>query len=406
MEIRPANREDIRPVAELWVHSFPGERSVGERMHALETAGDAGGIETVHVAQDVSGLAGAMKMLPMRQFFGGAAVPMMGLAAVAVAPHARRRGVARELCEYALRSAVDAGQAVSVLYPFRPAFYAKFGWAMVGELQRWIFRPESLMPRDEGPVRLADDTDERAIRACYERAAARSNGMVERSRRAWRQHLDAPDAHAFVLDDGGVLAYLIARYGRSRSPQRRPLFVREIVADDDAAYRVMVGWIRRQSDLWRRIRYDASPDERFDQLLSDPRPPDHVDTRWLWAPTATVLRGPMLRIVNVRSAFELRREWGTDEPLRFTLHVEDALVAGNTGDHTVEFTGTATTVRPGAAGCDAGLALDIGTLAQLYAGELRVTDAVRLGRARVAGDVARIERFFRPRTAFRLLDEF
>jgi predicted acetyltransferase len=405
MEIRKASRSDIRRVAELWVHSFPGERSVAERMHALETGGSASGIDVVWLAEDADGLAGASKLLPMVQYFAGSAVPMLGLAAVAVAPHARRRGVARRICEHALRTAHAEGRPVSVLYPFRPEFYARYGWALTGQLHRYTFRPETLMAPDAGAVRLARESDETAIRACYERVALQSNGMIQRGPRAWKQHLDAPGAYAWVLDDGGVRGYLIARYGKSRSTERRPLHVRELVAEDEAAYRSLLGWIPRQRDLWRRVSYDALPDEHFDMRLEDPRPPGHVNTRWLWSPTARVLRGPMLRIADVRAAFELRSAWGTETPCSFTLRVEDPQLAENSGDFLVEFTGTATRVTPGATDGPV-ISLGIGTLALLYTGELRVSEAVRLEKASVEGDVRPVEAFFRARSGFRMLDEF
>jgi predicted acetyltransferase len=407
MQIRRADRSDIRRVAELWIHSFPGERTLAERMHMLETGGAWGGIETVHVVDDGHALAGALKLQEMTQYFGGEGIPMMGLAAVAVSSGARRRGVGKDLCEYALRVAAERGDALSVLYPFRPEFYARFGWALVGEIRRYRFRPEALAIDVAAPVRLAAAEDENGIRACYERFAHRSNGLVARGPRAWRQHLDAPGVWAYVHDDDGITGYMLVRYGRSRSPQRKPLVVREVIADDDTAYRSLLGWIPRQRDLWRRVHYDAWPDERFDLLLSDPRPPGHVAVRWLWNPTARVLQGPMLRILDVKSAFERRGSWGSKEPVSFTLDVRDTHLPRNHGTFRVEWNGSETQLERVAA-ADAGtrIALDIGTLAQLYAGEIGLTNATRAHRAVVEGDAAGVEAFFAARSSFRLLDEF
>ncbi len=407
MELRRADRSDIRRVAELWIHSFPSERTLTERMHVLETGGPLGGIETVHVAEDHDGeLVGALKLLEMTQYFGGEGIPMMGLAAVAVAATARRRGMARELCLYALRVASERGDALSVLYPFRPAFYGRLGWAAVGELHRYVFRPEDLRLDVDAPVRLATSEDEAGMRACYERVAHRSNGLVDRGTRAWRQRLDAANTHAYAYDDDGITGYMIVRYGRSRSPERRPLLIRELVADDDTAYRGLLGWIPRQRDLWRRVMYDAWPDERFDLFLNDPRPPGYVNARWLWWPTARVLRGPMLRILDVKSAFERRGGWGSDAPVRFTLEVRDTELPRNHGTFHIAWDGTETSVAREGPGDGAHIALDIGTLAQLYTGELGVGEAARAHRAVIEGDASAVEPFFRPRSSFRLLDEF
>jgi hypothetical protein len=52
MEIREAGVSEIRAVADLWMHTFPGERTFAERVAVLETGGIHGGIETVRVAVD------------------------------------------------------------------------------------------------------------------------------------------------------------------------------------------------------------------------------------------------------------------------------------------------------------------------------------------------------------------
>jgi predicted acetyltransferase len=406
MKIRRADRSDIRRVAELWVHCFPGERTLAERMHTLETGGAWGGIETVHIAEDGRDrVAGALKLHEMTQYYGGEGIPLMGVAAVAVGAASRRRGVGRLLCEYALRTGVERGDVLSALFPFRPDFYARFGWATAGALHRYMFRPESVALDVDAPIRLAAAEDETGIRACYERMAHRSNGPIARSPRAWRQQLDAPGSWAYVHDDDGITGYMLVRYGRQRSPGARTLHIRELVADDDVAWRGLVGWIPRQQDLWRRVIHDATPDEHFDLHLTDPRPPAHRPARWLWAPVARILRGPMLRVLDVKSALERRTDWQTPAT-RFTLDVRDVQLPANHGTFAVEWDGREARVEPRETADPPVVSLDIGTLALLYAGEIGLRDAVQAHRAVVDGDITGPAEFFRPRSAFRLLDEF
>lgn len=405
MQIRRADRSDIRRVAELWVHSFPGERTLAERMHVLETGGAWGGVETVHVAENGDDVAGALKLYEMTQYYGGEGLPLMGLAAVAVGPDARRRGVGRTLCEYALRISAERGDVLSALFPFRPAFYARFGWAVAGALHRYRFRPEAIMLDVEAPVRLAGSEDEAGIRACYERMAHRSRGPIARAARTWRQHFDSPGTWAYVHDDDGITGYMLVRYGRQRSPDRRTLRIVELVADDDVAYRALLGWIPRQRDLWRRVVLDVTPDERLDLHLADSRPPGHRTARTLWAPTATLLRGPMMRILDVASAIERRTDW-RGPATTFTLDVRDLQLPRNHGTFVVEWDGSQASVEKRDAAAGPQISLDIGTLAQLYVGEVDLDEAVRAHRAVVDGDAEPAATFFRPRSSFRLLDEF
>jgi len=431
MVIRDAGRSDIPAVAELWEHSFPGGPPRAERIRTLETAGLHGGIETVVVAEENGRLAGALKTTPFTQYLGGAALPMMGLAAVGVAPWARRMGVAGAMCREALNRARGRGDVVSALYPFRPSFYHRLGWALVGELHSYRFAPENLADAGDPDVHLARPADLRHIYDCYARTAIRSNGMIRRDPPRWDHLTGSADTHLYVARGAGSVAgYMVVRYGRSRTGERRPLWVRELVADDVATRSRLFTWISRQRDLWRRVRYDAAPDEHFAHRLIDPRPAGYRPARWLWAESATVIRGPMLRLVDIERALVMRKAWGSIEPFTFELDYTDSALAFNTGLYTVTFDGSRCTVRRatddmtvrnhvldggdaeadrvagGHTPPDSRLTVDAATMAQIYAGELSVSAAPALGQAVIRGDASRLDRLFHPSTAFRLLDEF
>lgn len=406
VSLRAATRNDIRDVAEVWLHAFPGERSLAERMHVLETGGVFDGIESVSVAEAGNRLAGAYKLYPLTQHIGGAALPMAGLAAVAVAPWARRRGVARVLCEHALRRARERSDVLSVLYPFRPDFYERLGWGTVGELHSFRFRPEHLRASGGHDVQLARDDDLGFVKDCYARAANRSNGLIDRPAQLWRRILAPDHIHVYVRRaPGGIDGYLLLRYGRSSIPSERTLFVRELIADSDDARDALLGWVSLQRDLWRVIRYDAAPDEFFTHRLLDPRLPRHRGTRWLWAPTARVIRGPMLRVLDIPRALEARTTWGDASPLTFELRVEDRELPDNAGPFLVDFDGATACVRPGS-GAGVTLECDASGFARIYAGEIPASRAARLGLARVDGDARPLDRLFALSPAFRLLDEF
>ncbi|CAN5632139.1 hypothetical protein BH23GEM9_BH23GEM9_05660 [soil metagenome] len=223
---RKASRTDIRELAELWARAFPGERTVEQRVAQLEAGGVFGGVETAWIAEEAGRMLGAFRAFALTQHMHGTVYPMMGLAAVAVDETARRRGIGRALCEEAIRVARERGDVLSVLYPFRPAFYQALGWGMVGEMHVFRFRPESLTGVRRGAVRHALPSDSKDIADCYERAATMSNGMLRRSRRVWRHHLDADGVHTYVTGQDQVSGYVIVRYGRSNAPDEKPMYVR------------------------------------------------------------------------------------------------------------------------------------------------------------------------------------
>jgi len=310
----------------------------------------------------------------------------------------------------ALRIGRDRGDAISVLYPFRPAFYEALGWGFAGELHVYRFRPEAL-PEYEGHehVRPATPHDRGGITACYARVARNANGPLRRTADAWTHHLDAPGVQAYVFETGEVRGYLLARYGRARSPEHRVLYIRELIAEDDDAYRGLLGWISRQRDQWRRVRYDARRGEHMDVRLADPRPPDFHPARALWFPTATTLRGPMLRVLDVQAALAARTGWGTEPRGETTIEIEvyDEQLPENRGPwHLTIGEGGVAARRADGGRAHARLATDPATFAQVYTGELSPSAAAWLGRAEVSGQTRRLDEVFRVAEPFWLLDEF
>ena len=410
MTVRRAERGDLRPLAELWSHAFPGERTVAERVRQLEIGIPYGGIETAWVAEEDRRITGAFKAYRFTEYIAGTALPMLGLAAVAVTGSARRRGLGRRIVQEALRIGRDRGDVISVLYPFRPAFYHALGWGFAGELHVYRFRPEAL-PEYEGHehVRPATPQDRAGLTACYARVARNANGPIRRSADAWTHHLESPGVQAYVYaTDDEVRGYLLARYGRARSPDRRVLYIRELIAEDDGAYRGLLGWISRQRDQWRRVRYDARRGEHMTVRLADPRPPDFHPSRALWFPTATALRGPMLRVLDVQAALAARKTWGTEPPGEATLEIEvrDEQLPENRGPWHLTIGEDGARVRRGGGHAHGRLITDAPTFAQIYAGELSPSAAAWLGRAEVSGEVRLLDRVFHIPEPFWLLDEF
>lgn len=441
--VRPAEHLDIREVAELWLEAFPGRRTVEDRIRMLETGGRYGGLETVLVLRDSAGaLAGAAKIYRMENHVAGVLFPMMGLAAVAVPPSFRRRGLGARLCTEAIRVAAARGDVLSVLYPFRPDYYERLGWGLVGELHDYRFHTAALPEYEEARYvrRASGEADRRAISACYARVAARGNGPIVRDDRVWAYRLAGqelgvrplegdgrsftppadPKLRAVVYDDGGVSGYALLRHVTRRNREREVLEVRELVAESESPYRGLLGHLALQRERWPRARHFARPGERFGDRLVDPRPPGHSGARSLYFPTARIVRGPMLRVLDVPAALTSRpwfdADGGRGPAATLRIAVRDPQRPENEGPWLVRLNGAgggagvmeeAGRDRQGEAGEPrVELSTDAATFARIFAGELPASEAGRIGRADIRGDPSIIDRAFATSERFWLLDEF
>ena len=291
--------EDVEPLAELWAQTFPS-RGAAERARELREGLTYGTLGDCWVAREGDAVVGALRTYRLTLNARGRAWPTLGLAAVAVAPDHRRRGLGRRMCLQALRIGRERGSVLAALYPFRTSFYAQLGFALVGTLHRYRFDPRDL-PLYEGWDRVRRATDPEDVRAIYQRAARASTGLIDRPELAWRFLSDSATA-AWVHHDpsGRATGYLVTRSRARRGGDR--LRVVEMLALDRAAHDGLLGGIAAQRDQFHEVVYDALPGEALDQRLRHARRPGSGRPRGLWLDAATVLRGPMLRLLAPAAA--------------------------------------------------------------------------------------------------------
>jgi predicted acetyltransferase len=393
--IRLGRLEDVGPAARLITHSFVGRTVAEMEDHLLR--GPWSGVESLWVAEDAGRLAAACQLHPLRQWIGGVAMPVMGVGTVAVGPTYRRRGLAGRMLAAGLHHAYERGDIATALYPFRAAYYAQLGYALVGEARQYRLAPQALpdAPADRARVRLVEtDDDERAMKVVYAAAVRRQGGQLERTERSWQRVWSGePDGAAVVhyTETGDPDAYAVVGYRTDARTGARYLDVEEQVWLSDEGQRAIYGWLASLGDQWQEILYRAHPDELFDQRIAEPRLPAGSAPGWrLWFPAATLLRGPMFRLLDVPGALH-RRTLARAEPVTLRIEVQDALLPQNRGPWRVQMAdGGCAVDANGDGAADATLATDIGTLSRIYIGDLAVSDAVRLGFATI--DVPQVAR--------------
>lgn len=397
---RPASEADLPAIGRLVAHSFV-TRTAAQHQEGLRD--DAwGGVENGWLAEEEGALTGFCQLLPLRLWIGGTLVPTMGLGTVAIAPTHRRRGLAARLIASGMLQARERGDLATALYPFRVSFYQKLGYGRVGEAHQYRVPPGAIpdAPEERTRVRLAQtDADRADLRAIYERWAPTQSGQVERGEAVWRRIL-APEDRAAVLyrsDDGAAEGYAIVRYRGDLPPADRFLDVLERVWLTDGARRAIYAWLASLGDQWRLIAYRAHVDEPFGDLLEEPRLPPGSEPGWvLWYPSATLMRGPMFRLLDLRGALASRPAFG-GETLTLGLRVEDGQVADNAGEWRVRLEDGRPTVERGGGAADATLSLSITTLSRIFIGAVTPGQAVEHGAASIDryGLLPRLDAAFR-----------
>lgn len=333
---------------------------------------DTLGREHFRVVAQGGDVSGGLAIYPTGQYFGGRRVSMAGIAAVAVAPEARGKGVGGHMMAEVVHESAAAGFAISTLYPAVYGLYQRAGYDLAGhrveygiQLRPWRTTPSIL------PMLALQREDRPLIESVYHRAAGRNNGWLDRHEVLWGRILDPKADQLYIVGFGkrealeGCLLYF---------QERRP----------DGALLDIQDWICLTPEAWRRsIQYLAGCSAQLDRMswiggLND------LPSRLLPEPGRKVLRAMpwYLRILNIEQAIR-ERGWPRGQNASVDIELEDDLLEANSGPWRLiveDGNGRAE------AGGTAATRLHVRALASLYSGALSAEELAMEGR--ITGDAA------------------
>lgn len=257
------------------------------------------------VAEDDGGTRAVVTALPMRQNVRGSVFAMLGLTGVATHPLARRQGYVRALVNRMLGEMRDEGYAITALYPFRPSFYARYGYVGLPRPRTVSFSPADLgellradLPGELRWQRIQDGYD--GYRAFTERLLTSRHGFsllpdyraVQLSDRNDRWLVSA------VVDGEtiGALTYTIDGHGGT-------LLGEDLLTVNPLGRALLLQFLARHVDQVDRVSVVVAADESPELWATDLA--CHTETRvafpTLGAPMARVLSLEALRGLPVGS---------------------------------------------------------------------------------------------------------
>jgi predicted acetyltransferase len=371
--VRPMADADRETAFRIYADSY----GAGPDSVASLTAGAS--LDNRWVAEDGGSVVGTLRELPLEQGFGGRFVATSGVAAVAVALHARSRGVGRGLMTGFVRALHGQQVPLSTLYASTVAAYRPIGYELAGARMRYQLPLEHLPRTQPLDVEPWDDGDLDEVNACLDRIAAASNGMVRRPRWWWEQRVFNPLGDSAFLyryrvrEAGrttGFLVYATERESRADLPvtwvpedEAVAVATRDLFWETAGAGRSLLAFAAAQRAFGTSFYWTGPPNDHTVGLLPEHLP--RVQSAYPW----------LLRLTHVEAALRAR---GYPPGLRaeIDLTVRDPVVPGNDGAYRV-------TVADGKADVeripDAKAVVGVDGLASLYSGWLSPADAVRTG---------------------------
>lgn len=317
------------------------------------------GARNLRVARRGGQVVAGLGAIAMGHWFGGRAVPCVGISAVAVAPEHRSRGIAGQMMRAALEEAQRDGVPLSSLYPATFPVYRAAGYETAGNRVLYRIQIAHLGAGAREPeVREATAADHVVLHALYEARARTLSGAIHRSAYFWTRILEGlgEEARAYLVEgSSGPEGYVVLTYRPSPSPTAaNDLPVRDVVARTPAAARRILRLLADHRSVARTASFAGGPGEPLLLHAREERLEIADMMRW------------MLRIVDVRGALEARG-WSPHVEGEVHLDVRDELMPHNTRRWVLEVSGGRAEVREGGHGS---IAIDVRGLAALYAGYL------------------------------------
>ena len=386
-EIRLLTQEDLPAYAALSAYAF-NTTSAGVLRWLEVPPGN-------HMLGLFSGgrLAAALLDLRFEVFLWGRPVPASGVSALASAPETRRTGLVRELTSGYLERLREAGVRLSLLYPFKYAFYERLGWSLAAqrvELKvppaefaaygRRVGRVRQLLYGEKGSLQpQGGETLESVItilERIYAPEAVHFNLTARRTADHWRHFvLDVHEGRRFVFawedDSGEVQGYFVARVPTDQD--LAPMTVREIFARTPDGWRGLFHFLSCHDSQSKHVIMAPPAGSPLLDLFGNPRIEE-----------SKVSPGVMARIVDVEGFLEARGTPG-GEAGEATLQgscvirVRDELAPWNDGTFVVSCAGR--TVKVEQAGKEPDLDIGIGILSRVAVGARSLADALKLGLA-------------------------
>lgn len=326
------------------------------------------GHENIRVVRAAGVVVSCVAHLPMGQYFGGRSVSMTGIAAVAVAPEARGRGVATFMMQESTKELHKSSAALGVLYASTQALYRKVGYEQAGHCFKVRLPLSTVSGGTRGDVRAFCEDDLADVKDCYARWAIAQSGSADRSEFLWNRirTRKGKSIPGFVIEGPGkrIDGYLFARQRMlDEFGDRQELQIFDLCASTpDAALRVIC-FLGDFQTIPESALFHAGPTRPLLMLLDEQRYEVKLAEPW------------MTRVLNVPCALESR---GYAPALNAEVHFEfrDDLVTENNGRFILRVAEGRGSVERGGEGC---VRMDVRSLAPLYTGYFSASNLAQVG---------------------------
>ncbi len=372
MEFRKLTEEEREAYSKLARYAFETSKNTYK---ILEWPRKSRPMDHFYGAFDNGLLIAGCGIIPFKIKFRSITFKMGGIEGVATKPEYRSRGIVREILKKMFHDMNENQIPISVLYPFKIAFYEKLGYKNVDEQIFYHFEISDIKYNETNyRMKEVERIDEEIIQV-YNEVIENYDYIAKRAELQWKRFYK--ENYKFISYNGDrPVGYVILHFPKKSTEW---IFTQNIQYPEKTIYVIEAFWLNHTAKqaifnfLWThrdQREYIAGyfpVNENLIDLLITPRILDRK-----------IVSNSLLRIINVKTVLENLKYSLND--FSILIHVHDKLCPWNNGFFNINSKDEIITVESKEeTSSSADIEIDISYLAQLLAGYRTVKELLEFG---------------------------
>ncbi len=397
IEIKKIKKEECDSISKIGVNAFPG----GGTTHAgvmewIESTIEAQNPDDVfNGAFKDEKLVGGTRYINYQMNLLSHKINLGGLGFVCVDLLHKKEKIAKAMLTDFLRHYRAKQVKMVMLYPFSVPFYKKMGFGCGTWMHKFQITPHSFPKGDsKGHLSFATDDDNTLLLECYNRIAAKTNGMIYRERFNLGK-----DVNLVVYKEGGqIKGYMTFKIEEAKEGYiyHLNLILYGLMYENEKVLREFSTFLNSQADQVKRIIH-ITQDAALSYFLVDPTNGQYTAFQSRYLDSYASAPGAMYRITDVKGIFqELSGHNFAGEDCRLKLTVRDTFLPENDGSTLIEFAqGIIKSVETDGE-YDVEISLDVSDLSSLLVGGINFKGLLKYGLVTISdeGYINTLERIF------------
>jgi len=280
----------------------------------------------------------------------------------------------------------NLGIPITILYPFRPDFYAAMGYGLGKKMNRYQFKPVDLPKTMKKHLIPINSSHKRLVTECFNRYASKTHGMIQKTEEEFEKLLSSPIVIGYKKNGliQGFLHFAFKKVDPDHSILH-DLIIEELIYENAEVLSELLTYLSSQADQVRNIFFHTQ-DDYFHYLLHDPR--NGGQNIFLTSQESNIQGlGIMYRIINAQKLFtDLKGHNFGNQSISLKLSLKDSFLPANNGSFVVKFDQGQSQLQNESGLVDAEIILDIDRFSSIFMGVVSFKKLYQLGLVTISDD--------------------